>query len=324
MLKSIKSFFKRPDSASLVKSNLGLPGSYGLNLPNLELLWFSDKDANKICIGYNLSFNLNPDDISTELSEGDDPSTIFLKLPVNRHDLKMALEPLDYYPSYAGLSPEQRWLYLKWLEDVSRPIDIGYVFIYYYGLERHLLMGRYDEAFDEIVKLRHFHTHSSFLHYSQSALLNSTVLKKRFDRIEYLSNIGVKFEMTNISLILAHSMGRNLTASDLMGVFLKITDLNKRYFKEDPIQFQNILERVMLAKFGSNQFPFATAYKLNDLPKVSWGLFANTSIPENIRAPELPHFYDFSPFLRDLRNIFMTTHDEFKKTKKAFKAKHLE
>ena len=50
----------------------------------------------------------------------------------------------DYYPSYAGLSPEQRWVYLNWLTDVSQPVYIGYVFLYYYGLERQLLSGDFN------------------------------------------------------------------------------------------------------------------------------------------------------------------------------------
>jgi len=48
----------------------------------------------------------------------------------------------DYYPTYAGLNPEQRWIYLNWLQNPSESINIGYVFLYYYGLERQLLFRK--------------------------------------------------------------------------------------------------------------------------------------------------------------------------------------
>lgn len=47
-------------------------------------------------------------------------------------------EPLSYWPCYSDLTPPQRGRYLDWLaagaEDPA--IDLGYVFIYFYGLER--------------------------------------------------------------------------------------------------------------------------------------------------------------------------------------------
>ena len=49
---------------------------------------------------------------------------------------------LDYWPSYARLSPSSRKAYLDWLaSDRSSPeTPIGYVFLYFYGLERRLML----------------------------------------------------------------------------------------------------------------------------------------------------------------------------------------
>ena len=48
--------------------------------------------------------------------------------------------PLGYWPSYGALTPEHRRRYLEWLASGKRApeTDIGYVFLYFYGLERRL------------------------------------------------------------------------------------------------------------------------------------------------------------------------------------------
>lgn len=61
-------------------------------------------------------------------------------LPVGRHSDREGIS-LGYWPSYSELRPEARRAYLEWLAggrcEPSTPI--GYVFIYFYGLERRLL-----------------------------------------------------------------------------------------------------------------------------------------------------------------------------------------
>ena len=48
---------------------------------------------------------------------------------------------LGYWPSYATLDPRARRTYLEWLV-AGRPggAPIGYVFLYFYGLERRLIV----------------------------------------------------------------------------------------------------------------------------------------------------------------------------------------
>jgi uncharacterized tellurite resistance protein B-like protein len=84
-----------------------------------------------------------------------DPCEVNVKLPVRR---AKSAESLSYWPRYDQLSPEQRWLYLEWLA-VGRgdlPRDPGFLFLYFYGLERRVLVDREDfvAVFDEVVGLR--------------------------------------------------------------------------------------------------------------------------------------------------------------------------
>ena len=61
------------------------------------------------------------------------------KLPIGD---SAAAEPLGYWPSYEGMSPNCRKRYLEWLGGGKQAadIDIGYVFLYFYGLERRLIL----------------------------------------------------------------------------------------------------------------------------------------------------------------------------------------
>ncbi len=55
---------------------------------------------------------------------------------------------LDYWPSYQGLDPRARASYIGWLEGGrnDRTIPVGYVFVFFYGLEQRLLL---DDSRDE-------------------------------------------------------------------------------------------------------------------------------------------------------------------------------
>jgi len=62
-----------------------------------------------------------------------------LKVDKNHDDYQV--RRLNYWPSYSEASPDARSAYLKWLSTGKNDpaADIGYVFLYFYGLERRLL-----------------------------------------------------------------------------------------------------------------------------------------------------------------------------------------
>jgi hypothetical protein len=84
-------------------------------------------------------------------------------------------EQMGYWPSYQSITPTARGAYLRWLSSgKSNPnVAIGYVFLYFYGLERRLLVDRCaaDEEellLAEIVRLRSLYARNhSFDSYSQ-------------------------------------------------------------------------------------------------------------------------------------------------------------
>jgi hypothetical protein len=74
-------------------------------------------------------------------SSGVEPAQIDPKLPVDRTVNDCTVRRLNYWSSYSGASPEARAAYLNWLATGRNKssADLGYVFLYFYGLERRAL-----------------------------------------------------------------------------------------------------------------------------------------------------------------------------------------
>lgn len=65
-----------------------------------------------------------------------EPSLINPKLEVNTQSPDYPGNSMSYWPSYSNLSPQARAAYLDWLADGRKDpsINIGYVFLFFYGL----------------------------------------------------------------------------------------------------------------------------------------------------------------------------------------------
>lgn len=112
-----------------------------------------------------------------------DASLVELPRPI-ASDLADIAEPLPYWPSYREATPAQRACYLRWLAGGrSDPqVEIGYVFIYFYGLERRVLVDRadYKAVIDELVRLLSIYGQSrAFARYAGALLWLSVFLVSR-------------------------------------------------------------------------------------------------------------------------------------------------
>lgn len=91
---------------------------------------------------------------------------------------------IPYYPSYVDLEPNARGAYLRWLASGrSDPtIGIGYVFLYFYGLERRLILDQASDEHDALVgEVRRLHeiygSNYSFDRYARHLLDAAMVLE---------------------------------------------------------------------------------------------------------------------------------------------------
>ena len=91
-----------------------------------------------------------------------EPSAIARSLSADRNPV--TIEELPYYPSYGTLTPSQRGFYLDWLargrrDSLPDELPTGYLFLFFYGIERRILMdGERDPAvWFEVFELLRFY-----------------------------------------------------------------------------------------------------------------------------------------------------------------------
>ena len=96
---------------------------------------------------------------SRDLPWPGESSAIDERLPVAAKSADL-IERLPYYPNYKDLTAQQRRIYLDWMAsgrpaNHSAQFEFGYVFIFFYGIERRLILEDDSSAllFDELIKL---------------------------------------------------------------------------------------------------------------------------------------------------------------------------
>ena len=111
---------------------------------------------------------------------GPEPALIDKNLTITREYIDCHIRHLSYWPSYWGAIPDARSAFIQWLSTGrSDPgADIGYVFLYFYGLERRALHDAKTSATaqaeipiikNEVERLLRIYTHSgSFQGYAGS------------------------------------------------------------------------------------------------------------------------------------------------------------
>lgn len=109
-----------------------------------------------------------------------EPAAINLKLPIANNAQMPESRELPYWPRYDQLTPNQRRVYLNWLSHRRSfaPPELGYTFLFIYGLERRALLERQDVKliFKELLRLRNLYQTSvekvsrSFDRYTSSFL----------------------------------------------------------------------------------------------------------------------------------------------------------
>ena len=75
------------------------------------------------------------------------------RLPVLAEGADLAGEGMPYWPSYSGIGPQARATYLDWLASgrSDKRYSVGYVFLYFYGLERRFFVDKPGEDEKELL-----------------------------------------------------------------------------------------------------------------------------------------------------------------------------
>lgn len=276
-----------------------------------KLLWFADGKFKNYNPEQDQKIVFKNELFTVTFSFTAEPSLLSSKLPIKPTSFSTANESIGYYPSYEQLTPEQRWIYLNWLKDIRQPVDIGYVFVFYYGLERHLLYGSYKDAVDVILLLRKHHENNSFQSYSLNALVLAAILHKDKDTLDRALETLDDNYPSNLVLIAKYLMKEDINPEEIISMASSVGFKNKGYIKKYPETFKEMLSSKLEAEFGKRYYPLCSLDA--KFEKKQELVFANISLPSDTRAPTLPSIVDCPVFKESLMNLLSSTHEDVKK-----------
>lgn len=289
-------------------------------LENRDLLWISyDKNIPENIRGFTVNLKMNSDGkIETETIKQvkPDPSTIWVHLPVREG----SFSPLPYWPHYISLAPEQRFAYLTWLRDISKPIDTGFVFLYFYGLERHLIIGDIDRAVEQIIRLRNNHPNKSFQTYSRNSIIHACIMRGRLD---LLANIHEKTDVqdfSNAQIILAHNFGFGLSADNLIDLFYKLYPKSRKAIKENMDLLLETTEKTLIELYGKSSMSLEDI-NVSRTRLATEARFCNYTFPDHVRFVDITDYMSCKSFLKKIDAVFNIAYENYKVVNRELKKK---
>lgn len=295
-----------------------LPANINIPEPTKSLLWVTNEDVSKIESAgtVKITVEIGGDGINVVNSKDNpnffaEPSLIWTRLGIEKND-ELEERPM-YYPSYSSLSPRHRFQYLSWLKDIAQPTSLSYVFLYFYGLERHLLIGNYDLAADEMLRLIKFHDKGSFKSYAVHSLIAGSVFRKRPDIIEKAPFL--LDDVSDLALALKILKQQSLSAKNVIDLAPRIGFNNRRHIKLHPDLFERVLQS-KINDFEESNGLIWSQFNQSSFAKDKIMVFANLSIPDRIRTIEFPQILENTKFKSILISLLQKTHDEIKSKKK--------
>ncbi|MCR4621185.1 MAG: TerB N-terminal domain-containing protein [Clostridiales bacterium] len=283
-----------------------------------DLVWIGDGEFKNYVPMPSKKNIICADGITLTISFGieEEPSLLYLSLPIS--DNSGIVERPPYYPTYRGLTPEQRCVYWTLLANpYDNTIDIGYVFIMYYGLERYLLTEKYEEAVDVILKLRDVHQNKSFQMYSANAIILTCMAKRRVDVVQrFMNSLDKEHEFAfspNLYLLCKHTLGLPLTAEDMMRMAKAFEFTKTNYIRKHPDIFLEVLSQNITQAYREKEIPWGKLLSNTDfkkLPSEETLIFANVSIRD--KTIRVPSFLSSFRLKKNIYNLLDKTNEDVK------------
>jgi len=206
-------------------------------------------------IGISISYSLNEGIKMEKLGVIHDPSTIYFPLPLFIPNDTEKVIPPPRHPKYYQLLPEQRYIYLNWLSDISQPIDEGYRNLFLFGLELQLLTVNFDEAWKTILQITltakepedHF-----FLINSIKTLFTACIMNSRIDLLSQMRFIFNDPCWNDMQLLLKYYLKEPIESNETINIFTRLTyeKVNRRYIYQNPNIFSEEMAKLLLEKTG--------------------------------------------------------------------------
>lgn len=242
-----------------------------------------------------------------------EPSFININLPIEITNDLNSVEKLDYYPNYANLTPIQRYKYLKYLENpFNSNFEIGYTFIFFYGLERFMYTENYAGALSLVIRLLEIYNENhSFVSYAVESILFKAI---EINDYSYLNRILVIENVVNslfpsLRTYIYYKANKELSADDIILLSKDVGWKKKTYLNEYRDLFVKNLEIV------KNEYESAVSInslignrQIENLPSFNVCRIANITADYNARAAKLPNLLLVNALKDNVFNLMEKAH----------------
>lgn len=312
MLELIKKLFLKKENSILPivrTSNITIDKNiFEIHSDIIEYIWFENGALKNYYP--NVKQNKNESNkifIVSLPNEYDEPSLINLDYPVNFNTKILSTDEIGYFPTYKGLTPEEKGIYLKWLKNPfeNTKICIGYVFLLLYGLERFLFLKNDQRAFDLILKLSKIYKIKAFNSYAIKDLVSYSLMNRS---IENLNKIGKEIEGKETTL-LKLICKIPLKSSDIIHICNEVGFNNKNYINNENDLFLEGLDEVLIQKYGHAEY-YLDKYDCNKIKTKNILFPANISLRDI--TYEIPDITSTKDFCDELYFILSAAHQSTK------------
>lgn len=299
-------------TVAVIGSNNEIIQDFQIPEPTKSLVWVTNEPTSKIAspMEIRISFKFENGELVGGIDDQPnffaEPSLIWTRLPVEVND-ELETSPM-YYPAYSQLTPKDRYQYINWLRNIEQKTNLSYVFLYFYGLERHLVIGNFDLALEETIRLVKTQD-LKFRSYIVNSLVGAIALRKRFDVIDKISFIFE--EVSNTTLGIKVLTRKPLTAPEMMKLAYRVEFKNRKYIKEQPLLFEKELEK-LIKEFEEERGLIWDTIDPNLTRKSDQQFFLNLSIPDKIRSMEWPQIIDNTEFKNTVHKLLSDAHQNVK------------
>jgi hypothetical protein len=314
------------------KNRLPIPKNYidlWNNIPSdiKQLLYYTEEmpPDDLDVIGVKMMFSLS-DGIKTEpLGTKNDPSTIYFPLPIIiPEDISNVPAP-PRYPKYYSLTPEQKFIYLTWLQNIDSTIHEGYRHLFFFGLERQLLLGNFDAAFDMILRLRngakepfdHF-----ILFHITDTLFTACLMKNRMDLYNKMRYIFDDPWWRDMHIWIKYYINEPVEPEEIIKILL-CQKVNGLYFEKAPEIYKEELSKILDEKTGHSYINL-TDYISADNCRLPYEIlgFHNSSFPFEFRNTEKIPLPNPDGLIDFLIRIHSECHERIKTRLRKLRSKH--
>jgi hypothetical protein len=271
-----------------------------------NLLYYTEEmpPENLDKIGISLTFSLFEEVKMDKLGTKNDPSTIYFPLPLCIPIDKDTVPLPPRYPKYYNLTPEQRYIYLNWLKEIEKPIHEGYRHLFFFGLERQLIIGDFDAAWDMILRLRHCPADKCdfFLFHATDTLFTACMMN-RIDLLHKMNFIYNEPYWGDMQILVKYYTHEPINANETINILNHNDIKNRRYFDNAPDEYAEEMSKILLEKTGRS-FILTENYISEDKRKKSHIIlgFHNSSFPFELKNPNilLPDTQKLINFLHEI------------------------